>query len=70
MPKFVVSRSRTLTDVAWSGTTVLTDVASGVRAFKDRFGELHVIGSGDLVKSLLSLLFNLLGAFRPVVRLL
>ena len=51
MPKFVVSR--TLTDPSWEGTTVLTEVAAEVRALKDRFGEIHVIGSGDLVRTLL-----------------
>jgi dihydrofolate reductase len=51
LPKFVVSRS--LTDPAWEGTTALPDVATDVRALKDRFDEIHVIGSGDLVRSLL-----------------
>lgn len=51
MPKFVVSR--TLTDPSWEGTTVLTEVAAEVRALKDRFDEIHVIGSGDLVRTLL-----------------
>ena len=50
-PKFVVSRS--LTDPSWEGTTVLSDVATDVRALKDRFAEIHVIGSGNLVRSLL-----------------
>jgi dihydrofolate reductase len=50
VPKFVVSRS--LTDPAWAGTTALSDVAR-IRALKDRFDEVHVIGSGDLVRSLL-----------------
>ena len=49
-PKFVVSRS--LTDPTWEGTTVLSDVAT-VRALKDQFDEIHVIGSGNLVRSLL-----------------
>lgn len=51
VPKFVVSR--TLTDPSWKGTTVLTEVAAEVRALKDRFDEIHVIGSGDLVRTLL-----------------
>ena len=51
LPKFVVSRS--LTDPAWEGTTALSDAATDVRALKDRFDEIHVIGSGDLVRSLL-----------------
>jgi dihydrofolate reductase len=51
LPKFVVSRS--LTDPAWEGTTALSDVATDVRALKERFDEIHVIGSGDLARSLL-----------------
>ncbi|MFF0945796.1 dihydrofolate reductase family protein [Kocuria sp. CPCC 205300] len=51
VPKFVVSR--TLTDPSWEGTTVLTDVATEVRALKERFDEVHVFGSGDLVRTLL-----------------
>ena len=51
VPKFVASR--TLTHPSWATTTVLRDVATGVRALKDRFDEVHVIGSGDLVTSLL-----------------
>jgi dihydrofolate reductase len=50
LPKFVVSAS--LTDPSWSGTTVLPDMES-VRALKDRFEEIHVIGSGNLAGSLL-----------------
>jgi dihydrofolate reductase len=51
VPKFVASH--TLTDPSWAGTTVLTDVATEVRALRDRFDEIHVIGSGDLVQTLL-----------------
>jgi dihydrofolate reductase len=51
LPKFVVSRS--LTDPAWEGTTALSDVATDVRALKERFAEIHVIGSGHLARSLL-----------------
>jgi dihydrofolate reductase len=50
MPKFVVSRS--LTNPAWEGTTALSDLAD-VRALKDRFEDIHVVGSGDLARSLL-----------------
>ncbi|GAA1496359.1 dihydrofolate reductase family protein [Paeniglutamicibacter kerguelensis] len=50
LPKFVVSRS--LSDPAWRGTTALSDVAE-VAALKDRFNDIHVIGSGDLTRSLL-----------------
>ena len=52
VPKFVASR--TLTDPTWQGTTVVSDVATEVRAIKDRFDEIHVIGSGDLARSLLA----------------
>lgn len=51
VPKFVASR--TLSDPSWAGTTVITDVATEVAAIRDRFDEIHVIGSGDLVQSLL-----------------
>jgi dihydrofolate reductase len=51
VPKFVASH--TLTDPSWAGTTVLTDVAAEVRGLRDRFDEIHVIGSGDLVQTLL-----------------
>ncbi|ANJ26156.1 dihydrofolate reductase family protein [Agromyces aureus] len=50
MPKFVVSR--TLADPEWAGTTALADV-SEVAAIKDRFEDIHVVGSGDLARSLL-----------------
>jgi len=52
VPKLVASH--TLTDPSWDGTTVITDVAAEVRAAKERFDEIHVIGSGDLVDSLLA----------------
>lgn len=52
VPKFVASR--TLTDPAWVGTTVVADVAAEVPALKARFEEIHVIGSGALVRSLLT----------------
>ncbi|MFK0002827.1 dihydrofolate reductase family protein [Paenarthrobacter sp. NPDC090522] len=51
MPKFVVSRS--LTDPSWQGTTALSDV-SEVGQLKDRFEDIHVVGSGDLTRSLLN----------------
>jgi dihydrofolate reductase len=50
LPKFVVSRS--LTEPAWQGTTALSDVTE-VAALTDRFDDIHVIGSGDLARSLL-----------------
>lgn len=51
VPKFVASH--TLTDPSWAGTTVLSDVVADLRDLKDRFDEIHVIGSGDLVQTLL-----------------
>lgn len=50
VPKFVVSR--TLTDPTWAGTSALADLGQ-VPALKDRFEEIHVIGSGNLLRSLL-----------------
>jgi dihydrofolate reductase len=50
VPKFVVSRW--LGDPTWVGTTVLSEVAE-VAPLKDRFDEIHVIGSGALTRSLL-----------------
>ena len=50
LPKFVVSRS--LADPSWRGTTALSDVTE-VASLKDQFNDIHVIGSGDLVRSLL-----------------
>ncbi|MBD8045052.1 dihydrofolate reductase family protein [Arthrobacter sp. Sa2BUA2] len=50
MPKFVVSRS--LADPSWEGTEVLAGPADVAR-LKDRFSDIHIIGSGDLARSLL-----------------
>ena len=52
VPKFVASR--TLTHASWAGTMVVSDVATEVRALKDRFDEIHVIGSGALARSLIA----------------
>lgn len=52
VPKFVASH--TLSDASWSGTRVLSDVATEVPAIKDQFDEIHVIGSGSLARSLLA----------------
>ena len=53
VPKYVASR--TLADpLAWQGSTLLTgDLAESITALKDRHEEVHVIGSLDLVQSLL-----------------
>jgi dihydrofolate reductase len=55
VPKYVVSR--TLTDpLAWHGSTVVTgDLADGIASIMDRHDQVHVIGSLDLVQSLLHL---------------
>ncbi|GAA2201090.1 dihydrofolate reductase family protein [Sinomonas flava] len=50
LPKFVVSR--TLTDASWKGTTVLAGAAE-VAPLKDRFEDIHIIGSAALGRSLL-----------------
>jgi dihydrofolate reductase len=52
VPKFVASH--TLTDPSWAGTTVITDVATEVAAIRERFDEIHVIGSGDLTRTLIA----------------
>lgn len=53
VPKYVPSR--TLADpLAWQGSTLLLgDLAESISAVKDRHDEVHVIGSLDLVQSLL-----------------
>jgi dihydrofolate reductase len=55
VPKYVVSR--TLADpLAWQGSTLLAgDLADSVVALKERHDEVHVIGSLDLLQSLLRL---------------
>jgi dihydrofolate reductase len=52
VPKYVASR--TLTDpLTWQGSTVVAE--DDIAALKDRHDEVHVIGSLDLVQSLLRL---------------
>ena len=53
VPKFVASR--TLTDPSWPGTTVVSDLAAEIPALKERFDEIHVIGSGALARALMDL---------------
>jgi dihydrofolate reductase len=55
VPKYVASR--TLTEpLTWEGSTLVTgDLAEGITAVKARHNEVHVIGSLDLVQSLLRL---------------
>ena len=51
--KYVASRSLT-GPLAWRGSTLLTgDLAESITAVKERHDEVHVIGSLDLVQSLL-----------------
>lgn len=51
VPKFVVSR--TLRDPSWAGTTVLPDAAAAGN-LRDRYGEVHTWGSGELLRSLMA----------------
>jgi dihydrofolate reductase len=50
VPKFVVSTTLTAPD--WAGTTVLPDAAAAGR-LRDEFDEVHMFGSGVLIRSLL-----------------
>lgn len=54
VPKYVASR--TLNEpLGWAGSTLLGDLAGEVAELKERYDALHVIGSLDLVQSLLRL---------------
>jgi dihydrofolate reductase len=55
VPKYVASR--TLAEpLAWNGSSVVAgDLAAGVAAVREQHDEVHVIGSLDLVQSLLRL---------------
>lgn len=61
VPKYVASR--TLAEpLAWNGSKVVAgDLATGIAAIKERHDEVHVIGSLDLVQSLLR--FSLVDRF-------
>lgn len=51
-PKFVASRTRR--KLAWNNSTQLQDdVPKDVARIKQKYGEVHVIGSGNLVQTLL-----------------
>ena len=53
VPKYVASRTLT-SPLGWQGSTLLSgDLAASVREVRDRHEEVHVIGSLDLVQSLL-----------------
>lgn len=53
VPKYVASRTLA-GPLAWQGSTLLTsDLAKSITAVKERHDQLHVIGSLDLVQSLL-----------------
>jgi dihydrofolate reductase len=54
LPKYVASRSLT-EPLAWQNSTLIAgDLADGVRALKEEpGGDLNVIGSGDLTRSLM-----------------
>ncbi|UKA51703.1 dihydrofolate reductase family protein [Arthrobacter sp. FW305-123] len=50
LPKLVVSKS--LTQPKWEGTTVLSGL-SGLAEYKERFEDIHMFGSGHLIRSLI-----------------
>ena len=50
-PKFVVSKS--LAAPGWEGTTVLPDATAAGR-LREEYGEVHMFGSGVLIRSLLA----------------
>jgi dihydrofolate reductase len=53
VPKYVASRTLA-GPLAWQGSTLITgDLAESITALKERYDEIHVIGSLDLVQSLL-----------------
>lgn len=53
VPKYVASRSNPTLD--WAGSTLLgPDLASEIRAIRDRHANVHVIGSLDLTQTLLT----------------
>jgi dihydrofolate reductase len=51
VPKFVVSKG--LTSPGWEGPTVLPDATAAGR-LRDEYGEVHMFGSGVLIRSLLA----------------
>ena len=53
VPKYVASRTLA-GPLAWQGSTLVTEaLAEGITSLKERHDEVHVIGSLDLVQSLL-----------------
>ena len=65
VPRYVASRTLSA-PLRWDGTNLLEgDLAESVPALTERYGEVHVIGSLDLVQSLLRL--GLVDDFRFVV---
>lgn len=55
VPKYVASRTLA-GSLAWQGSTLLADdLAENITALKERYDEVHVIGSLNLVQSLLRL---------------
>jgi len=68
VPKYVASRGRP--ELGWAGSTLLgADLAAEVHALRERHEHVHVIGSVDLVQSLLAQdLFDVLTLWvHPVV---
>jgi dihydrofolate reductase len=55
VPKYVASRTLA-SPLAWQGSTLVADAdAASIKALKERHDEIHVIGSLDLVQTLLRL---------------
>jgi dihydrofolate reductase len=54
VPKYVASRTLA-GSLAWHGSTLVADLAEDIPALKGRHDEVHVIGSLDLLQSLLHL---------------
>jgi dihydrofolate reductase len=51
IPKFVASR--TMTEADWAGTTIVRDVPTEVAALRERFDDIRLWGSGELLAALL-----------------
>ncbi|MEV0080422.1 dihydrofolate reductase family protein [Nocardia neocaledoniensis] len=51
VPKYVASRGTP--DLSWDATTQIADVATEVRALRERHRQIHTWGSADLLRTLL-----------------
>lgn len=52
VPKYVVSRRKLSAE--WAGTTALRGDSASIDALRDKHRNIHVIGSGELVRTLLA----------------